>query len=54
MNLKQIHAFGHDFDITVKRIEGKIKITISENGQKLIDQRITDGETISVRLMLVK
>ena len=49
MNLKRIHAFGHDFDISVERIEGKIKVTISENGKQVIDQRTNDGETISVR-----
>jgi len=49
MNLKRIHAFGHDFDINVERIEGKIKVTISENGKQVINQRINDGETISVR-----
>ena len=49
MNLKRIHAFGHDFDISVQRIEGKIKVTISENGKQVINQRINDGEMISVR-----
>ena len=49
MNLKRIHAFGHEFDISVQRIEGKIKVTISENGKQVINQRINDGEMISVR-----
>lgn len=50
MKLRQIHAFEKDFDITVERVNEKLKVTIS-NGKKIVfTKRIKDGNTINIHL----
>ncbi|OHT44969.1 hypothetical protein [Flavobacterium tructae] len=50
MKLRHINAFEHDFDITVERVDKKLKITISE-GRKIITKKIIeDGSTINISL----
>ena len=48
MSLKQIHAFERNFDIVVERAGKKLKISISENGKKVVEKLIHDGDMIQV------
>ncbi len=50
MEMKHINAFQSDFDISVERVGGKLKITISSNDKVLKEKLINDGETLSVQL----
>lgn len=50
MNLKNIHAFGSDFDINVERADaGKIKVAVINNG-KTNTYTVKEGKSISVKL----
>lgn len=50
MNLRNIRAFGSDFDIAVERAgNGKLKVTIYNNGKKTT-RVVKDGKSISVKL----
>ena len=50
MNLRNIRAFGSDFDIAVERAaNGKLKVTIDNNGKKS-SHVVKDGKSISVKL----
>ncbi|WP_291286995.1 hypothetical protein [Flavobacterium sp.] len=50
MKMRHINAFEKDFDITVERVDKKLKITISE-GKKIITKKIIeDGSTINISL----
>ncbi len=51
MSLKHIHAFDRDFDIVVQRGDNKLKTTVSENGNKIIDEFINEGSTVEVNLL---
>jgi hypothetical protein len=51
MSLKNIHAFDRDFDIVVQRAGNKLKTTVSENGNKIVDELINDGNTLKVNLL---
>ncbi|KJF45729.1 hypothetical protein [Draconibacterium sediminis] len=50
MALKHIHAFGNDFNISVKRIDEKLKITITGNDKVALEKIINNGETVSIKL----
>lgn len=51
MSLKHIHAFERNFDIVVERAGNKLKVTVSENGNIIIDELINDGDTVKVNLL---
>ena len=48
MSLHHIHAFEKDFDIVVERIDGKLKVTVTDSGKILVNQLIKDGDKIEV------
>jgi len=48
MSLKHIHAFEQDFDIVVERAGNKLKVIVSERGNKIVDQLINDGDMLKV------
>ena len=50
MELKHINAFQSDFDISVERIKGKLKVTITSNDKIVKEKIVNDGETLSVQL----
>ncbi len=43
MNLRRIKAFGHDFDIQIKRVDNMLNVSIVENGKTLLSRNITEG-----------
>jgi hypothetical protein len=51
MSLNHIHAFDSDFDIFVERAGDKLKITVSQSGNKIIDEFINEGNTIKVNML---
>lgn len=51
MGLKHIHAFDRDFDIVVQRIGNKLKTTVSESGNKIVDKLINEGDIVKVNLL---
>ena len=50
MELKHIKAFENDFDISVERLKGKLKITVTSKGKIMKEKLFNDGETISIQL----
>jgi len=50
MALKNIYAFGCEFNLKVNREKGKLRITISENDKIVNEKLINDGETVSLKL----
>ena len=50
MTLKQVHAFGGVFDLTVTRIGEKLSIRVSPDGQSPRTVVINDGETATIDL----
>ena len=50
MSLKHIHAFGHNFDIEVKKIGPNIEVNISEKGKSIFKSLKKIGEVYDVRL----
>lgn len=49
MNLRNIHAFGSDFDVNVERTgDGRLKVAIVNNG-KTTTHTIREGKTIKVK-----
>jgi hypothetical protein len=48
MSLKHIHAFERDFDIAVERTGNKLKVIVSERGNKIVDQLINEGDMLKV------
>lgn len=51
MALKNVKAFGSDFDIDVRRIGGKIEITVTDNGSGAVKKyRSEPGATIRIKL----
>ncbi len=49
MRIRHIHAFDNDFEITVERVGGQLKITIAEGDTIRFSRLIRDGETVPVR-----
>lgn len=50
MSLSSIYLAGKNFDITVERINKKLKITVSDKNKVWIEKVIKEGETIQVKL----
>ncbi|MNG15070.1 hypothetical protein D3C84_988700 [compost metagenome] len=50
MKLRNIYAFGHNFDLTVERVNKKLKITLSEGKKILINKIIKEGDTINMQI----
>lgn len=50
MKLRNIYAFGHNFDLTVERVNKKLKITVSEGKKILINKIIKEGDTINMQI----
>ncbi|WP_374173561.1 hypothetical protein [Flavobacterium tructae] len=50
MKFRHINAFEHDFDITVERVDKKLKITISEGKKTIVKKIIKDGSTVNINL----
>jgi cellobiose phosphorylase len=48
MSLRKIHAFGQNFDIAIKRVGDKIKVTVSDEKKVWIEKVIKEGESINV------
>ena len=52
MSLRHIRAFGSDFDITVRRIEGgKVEVLLKDNVRSLEKKwKVKEGETITINI----
>ena len=50
MALKNVHAFGHEFDINISREDHFLHVTILQENGSVVGQRLKDGETIDVSL----
>jgi len=50
MSLRHIRAFERDFDIVVKRVDGKRKVTVSDGEKILVNKLIKEGDMIKVNL----
>ena len=50
MKLRHVFAFERDVDITVERVDKKLKITISEGKKILINKIIKEGDTINMEI----
>lgn len=50
MNLRNIQAFGGDFDVEVSRNKERINVRISKAGKNILNKTIKDGETIHVSM----
>ncbi|MEO6136519.1 MAG: hypothetical protein ABIP35_15275 [Ginsengibacter sp.] len=48
MSLKHIRAFSHDFDIIVSRAGDKIKVIVSEGGNKIVEKLVDEKDNIEV------
>lgn len=51
ISLKHIYAFDSDFDIIVERAGDKLKVTVSQSGNKIIDEFINEGNTVKVNIL---
>jgi len=49
-SIEHIRAFDSDFDVSVEKKNGKIRVEIRERGKILLDKTVGDGETIDVTL----
>lgn len=49
MNLRRICAYGNIFDIEVKRLSGKLQVTVISDGKTICNRKIKDGENIRVK-----
>lgn len=50
MKLRHVFAFERDFDITVERVNQKLKITISDGKKTIYNKLIKDGATVNITL----
>jgi hypothetical protein len=50
MKLKEIHAFGNIFDLTVTKSDSKLKVEISRVGKIVNSYMVKEGETIAVMM----
>ncbi|MFH6942733.1 hypothetical protein [Flavobacterium sp. FlaQc-50] len=48
MSLRNLHAFGQDFDITVKRTNNGLKVTVSNQNKIWFEKQIKEGNLIQV------
>lgn len=51
MSLRHIRAFQRDFDIVVARVDGKLKVTVTDKEKTLVDQFIKDGDRVEVNFL---
>ncbi|NOX86000.1 MAG: six-hairpin glycosidase-like protein [Chlorobi bacterium] len=49
-NLKNIRAFGSDFDVLINRERDKLHLRIVENNKTILDKKIKNGQTVKVIL----
>lgn len=49
MALRNIHSFGSEFDISIERIKGKIKVMVKAGDRVVTNKHINNNETISVK-----
>jgi hypothetical protein len=49
-NLRDIHAFGAVFDITISRVGEKLQVEVIRDNRRLISQVIENGKAINVEL----
>ncbi len=50
MSLNKVNAFNSQFDITIKKEKTKLRIIIVANSKTIVDKKINEGETLSVKL----
>ena len=50
MSLRHVHAFGKDFDITVKRDGNKLRVTVEDASRKYCDRKFEEGSRVNVKL----
>lgn len=50
MALKRVHAFGHDFDLTITRTGEKLSIQVVCDGKAMPTVEVEDGETTNIAL----
>ncbi len=50
LKLKDIHAFDSDFDLSIERVDEKLRICILKDEIVIVDKRIKEGNDILVRL----
>lgn len=50
MSLRNIQAFGSNFDITISRVKSKIKVKIVSSGLVVNERTINEGDTMIVKL----
>ncbi|MBF4466819.1 hypothetical protein [Flavobacterium sp. LC2016-12] len=50
MKLRHVFAFERDFDITVERVNQKLKITITYGKETVFNKVIKDGDTVNINL----
>ena len=54
MRLANIYLMGHPVDLSVERIGGEIKLTVSQSGQSIFSKTETEGTTFEVDLAQAK
>jgi cellobiose phosphorylase len=50
MSLNKIGAFGHSFDIAVKRAGTKLNVIVSSEGKTVYKKNVKEGEAINIKL----
>ena len=50
MSLNKIGAFGHPFDIAVKRTGTKLNVIVSSEGKTVYKKNVKEGEAINIKL----
>jgi hypothetical protein len=50
VNLKHIRAFSADFDILIKRVDGKLQVKVVEAGKTILNKKTDSGKTLHVVL----
>ena len=50
MKLRRIYAFERNFDISIERINDKLKVIVSDGKKTIISKTIKDGSTINIDL----
>ncbi|MNR69261.1 hypothetical protein D3C85_1943880 [compost metagenome] len=50
MKLRHVFAFERNFDITVERVNQKLKITITDGKKTVFNKVIKDGDTVTINL----
>jgi hypothetical protein len=50
MKLKNIHGFGGEFDIEVQALEGKLRLTVSQDTKVILNKIVKSGESVKVTI----